>query len=475
MATIANSICLPPTKTIKLSSTTSRPIGLFEISTFDGSSGMNIASQATVISSSSQQDDFSPLLTIDGNRQSYFLSSSTDNNPWYELSFPKEVILSRIVLLNKWCDDISDPNGCLCDLSSSQLHLYDGNGVQGMLMNLDDTCGELEITTDDVAGLWGTEGCDGNNVGGAAIDSDGSTNDGDGDTANASDAQTQGEDQSDNTESSSSISAPHDFGSVMDAISNSNYHQASIEAASDNLYKQHAGYSNNNNNNNPLSKEEALNLIQVIDKETIPHQCHVAITTDLSDNYEKHPVVFCNFNVPIGLYTTAEIQPVPCEEFTVTSKGEVYSLGVASAIYIPEVTDIEQRIDVYNNLYCARIDVYYGDESIYNKKFPVVVTYRNYEVDGKYGVVATLDTEEDGSDVLTVNGTSMGLGIMVGLILGSLTCMAVLAMLNKKKEKREGGRGGSGGAVTEIESLTTTTNGESSTVGVVKPDSFTIT
>ena len=413
--------------------------------------------------------------------------------------------MSRIVLLNKWCDDISDPNGCLCDLSSSQLHLYDGNGVQGMLMNLDDTCGELEITTDDVAGLWGTEGCDGNNVGGAVIDGDGSTNDVDGDTANASDVQTEEdvvggvvdnvggtndvdgdtanasdlqteEDKSDNTESSSSISAPHDFGSVMDAISNSDYHQASIEAASDNLYKQHAGYSNNNNNNNPLSKEEALNLIQVIDKETIPHQCHVAITTDLSDNYEKHPVVFCNFNVPIGLYTTAEIQPVPCEEFTVTSKGEVYSLGVASAIYIPEVTDIEQRIDVYNNLYCARIDVYYGDESIYNKKFPVVVTYRNYEVDGKYGVVATLDTDEDdGSYAPTMDGTSMGLGIMVGLILGSLTCMAVLAMLNKKKEKREGGRGGSGGAVTEIESLTTTTNGESSTVGVVKPDSFTIT
>ena len=143
----------------------------------------------------------------------------------------------------------------------------------------------------------------------------------------------------------------------------------------------------------------------------------------------------------------------------------MYSLGVASAIYVPELTEEELTVDVYNNTYCARIDVYYGDESIYNKKFPVDVTYRNYETNGKYGMVASLNAEDD---VWTVDGGSIGLGIMVGLIVGSITCLAVLAMLNKKKIG-----GGVSSTVTEIESLTTT-NGESS-VGVVKPESFTIT
>ena len=83
----------------------------------------------------------------------------------------------------------------------------------------------------------------------------------------------------------SSISAPHDFGSGMDAIANSDYNDASMEAANDNLYQQHA--QNNNNNNDPISKEEALDLIQVIDRETVPHQCNVAITRDLSDWYKK--------------------------------------------------------------------------------------------------------------------------------------------------------------------------------------------
>ena len=81
-------------------------------------------------------------------------------------------------------------------------------------------------------------------------------------------------------------------------------------------------------------------------------------------------------------------------------------------------------------------------------------------------MVASLN---EGDDVWAVDGGSIGLGIMVGLIVGSITCLAVLAMLNKKKR----GGGGVSSPTTEIESLTTT-NGESS-VGVVKPESFTIT
>jgi hypothetical protein len=265
--------------------------------------------------------------------------------------------------------------------------------------NLEDTCGKTEITTDEIAQLL--PGC---------ID--------------------------------------NDFGSVYDAIGNSGY--AAPEAASSNVYQQHAADSPS------LSKDEALELIEVLKKETIPHQCNVAITRDLSANYEKHPVVFCNFNLPIGLFCTAEIQPTTCNQFTSPSKGEVYSHGIASAIYISHITEEDRMLDVYNSSYCARIDVYYGEESIYDKTFPVDITYRNYETNGKYGISAKLS--EEGEDGPKFDGGSIGLGIGVGLIVGSLMTLTVTAMIsgrnrgevkqseiesltggNKESEEKEGG------------------------------------
>eukprot|EP00956_Cyclotella_meneghiniana_P031431 scaffold82437_cov69-Cyclotella_meneghiniana.AAC.1 len=97
-----------------------------------------------------------------------------------------------------------------------------------------------------------------------------------------------------------------------------------------------------------------------------------------------------------------------------SSRGEVYSHGVASAVLVPDVTEENRMLDVYNTTYCARIDVYYDDESIYTDTFDLDITYRNYEVDGKYGIAASLN-EDRGDGTATawsVDGGQIGLGIM---------------------------------------------------------------
>jgi hypothetical protein len=229
---------------------------------------------------------------------------------------------------------------------------------------------------------------------------------------------------------------PTDFGSVYDAIDNSGY--SAPGAASENVYTQHTADSPT------LTKEEALELIEVLKEESIPHQCNVAITRDLLEDFEKHAVVFCSFNVPIGLFCTAEIQATTCAQFTSPSKGEIYSHGVASAIYIPDITEEERLLDVYNSSYCARIDVYYGDESIFDTTFPVQITYKNYVQDGKYGIAASLSED---NNTPKFDGGSIGLGIMIGFIFGSIITLAVSAMVNDKKKKEEV-------KSSEIESLT---------------------
>lgn len=389
----ASASCLPTAQTIKLVSTTPKEIGIFEIAVYD-SSGENIASLATA-TSSSVRERFSPSLAIDGDMSTYFRSAFADKEAWFQLQFDDEVDLSRIVIQNRWCDDITDPHGCLCDLSNAQLQLNDITGQNVMTENLQDTCGKTELTTDEI--LRFTPDCE--------------------------------------------LPTPHDFGSVYDAINNSEY--SAPEASSENMYTQHTADSP------VLTKEEALELIEVLKEETIPHQCNVAITRDLSDNFEKHPVVFCNFNIPIGLFCTAEIQATTCNQFTSPSKGEVYSHGVASAVYVPDITEDERMLDIYNSSYCARIDVYYGEDSIFDTTFPVDITYKNYVTDGKYGISASL-SEEDNTPKF--DGGSIGLGLMIGMIIGSILTLAVGAMVNGKKRREVKG--------TEIERLATSNKDE---------------
>ena len=418
--TSTSTACLPPTQTIKVTSDDSSfPLSFFEISVFD-SNGRNIAGQAKPSASSTYYSS-SPLLAVDKDSSTYFTSKEDDTDaPWYQLSFDIEENLDRIVILNKWCEDINDSLGCLCHLSNAHITLYDGNGSERLFKNLgEDTCGvlELELNANEFEDTF----------------------------------------QNYNWECGETILPTVDTAQQLPEI------------AKDNYYMQHVDIIGNNSN--PLTKQEALQLVQVLQKESsgIPHQCNVAVTRDVSDNYEKHPVIFCNFyNIPIGLYTTANIQSASCsdnndflQKSNNSSRGEVYSHGVASAVLVPDVTEEDRMLDVYNTTYCARIDVYYDDESIYTDTFDLDITYRNYEVDGKYGIAASLNEGHGDStaSAWSVDGGQIGLGIMFGFIFGGILTMTVLAMLNKKKE-RQGNNDGNN----EIDSLTNENGGAPASV-----------
>eukprot|EP00956_Cyclotella_meneghiniana_P036306 scaffold123848_cov20-Cyclotella_meneghiniana.AAC.1 len=95
--TSTSTACLPPTQTIKVtsSSSSSFPLSFFEISVFD-SFGRNIAGQAKPSASSTYYSS-SPLLAVDKDSSTYFTSKEDDTDaPWYQLSFDIEENSDRI-------------------------------------------------------------------------------------------------------------------------------------------------------------------------------------------------------------------------------------------------------------------------------------------------------------------------------------------------------------------------------------------
>jgi hypothetical protein len=98
LATAAAS-CLPSTKTIKLVSTNSQEIGIFEIAAYD-STGSNVALGSTA-SSSSTREQYSPSLAIDGDEETYFRSGFGDGEAWFQIQFEDEMDLERIVIKNR--------------------------------------------------------------------------------------------------------------------------------------------------------------------------------------------------------------------------------------------------------------------------------------------------------------------------------------------------------------------------------------
>ncbi|KAL7479793.1 hypothetical protein ACHAW6_005513 [Cyclotella cf. meneghiniana] len=404
------STCLPKVQVIKLQSTTSQEIGIFEVSAID-SMGNNVATGG-IATQSSVRESYSASFAIDGDSSTYSRTAFGDGEAWWQVRLNSESELSRIFIQNRWCDNSSDPQSCLCQLSHASLLFLDKYGAEVYSEDLGDTCGQVEVQSG-----YGPDAkfCLEKSVVGRRVN----------------DVEV----------------VANDFGSVFDAIdnvtaaadvavdANAALASASSEASTASKTTMNHTKSQDLSNTVNLSKNEIFALVQLLRKEDIPHQCNVAVTRDIkaSDNFEQHPVVFCNFNVPIGLPCTAEIQPTTCDHFKSVSSGEFYSRGIASAIFIPDITEADRQVDVYDSSYCARIDVYYHEEPIFDKTFPVNITYRNYESDGKYGMSATISEAESTSTKWDAN--SIGLGLGCGFLGGSIVTLAMVAMLKEKKKR----------------------------------------
>lgn len=200
------------------------------------------------------------------------------------------------------------------------------------------------------------------------------------------------------------------------------------------------------------SGDPILQYIMSLQNYRVPHKCYVAITTNPSDVTNEHyPVVWCDFRVPAGLNVTAEIKDGGCDEFQDPSASDVYMRGVASAIFLPEITEEEKLGGTIDHEYCARVDYLYDadgtgnhDRSVLDQRFPMAITYLyQEEIDEETGQIVEEVVDVRLMDENTIED-EQDLDLILGLsfLAGAIFTVALTAILmggkgkKKKKEKQ---------------------------------------
>jgi hypothetical protein len=122
-------------------------LAFFEVEVMSG--GVNVALGKMAEQSSTLIDEGNiPSLAIDAVDGDLTTSSHTDcNDPWWVVDLGELFPIEEIVIINYWCDDLSDTPGCLCMLSNATLSLLDGdNATEVDSLMIGDTCGVHELS-----------------------------------------------------------------------------------------------------------------------------------------------------------------------------------------------------------------------------------------------------------------------------------------------------------------------------------------
>ncbi|KAL3778345.1 hypothetical protein HJC23_013805 [Cyclotella cryptica] len=135
--------CFPNATKVKLSSTTGEQLQMFEFQVF--SSGVNIALGKNA-SQSSNYNGFLATRAIDNDLTTF--SHTNDNNSWWEVDLEGLSSLETVSIANRWCSNPSDPNGCLCRLTSASVELLDDLDTVIVQHFLGDTCSKLQVNID---------------------------------------------------------------------------------------------------------------------------------------------------------------------------------------------------------------------------------------------------------------------------------------------------------------------------------------
>jgi hypothetical protein len=136
-------------KKIKLQSTSSTALHMFEVNVFSG--GLNVAKNKVASQSSTFNDNeikFGAGRAVDGHNQTFSHTALLENS-WWEVDLQSMVNVESVNVLNRYCGwDTSDPHGCLCRLSGALVQLIDDNGVVLSTSVLGDTCESLTVLAD---------------------------------------------------------------------------------------------------------------------------------------------------------------------------------------------------------------------------------------------------------------------------------------------------------------------------------------
>jgi hypothetical protein len=133
-------ICtIGPVHFVKIESTTTDPIQMFEVGAFDsGDNGFNggIATQSSTLRDLSK---FMASNAIDNDNSTFSHTDSTDSRPWWQVEMNQGIKIESVVIQNRYCGDASDPAHCLCRLSYANLTLRDDRGSVTMSRSLGNT------------------------------------------------------------------------------------------------------------------------------------------------------------------------------------------------------------------------------------------------------------------------------------------------------------------------------------------------
>jgi hypothetical protein len=136
----------PEARYVRISqNVTTEQLAMFEVLVF--SNGTNVAFEKPSNQSSTLIEGSIPRFAyyaVDGD---YLAYSHTDcDDPWWIVDLGCMMPIELVTIMNRWCDDPSDPAGCLCMLSNATLELLDTNMTVVQTKEIGDTCGVEELS-----------------------------------------------------------------------------------------------------------------------------------------------------------------------------------------------------------------------------------------------------------------------------------------------------------------------------------------
>ena len=125
---------------------TQQALQIFEVRVMN-SSGTNVAAGTAAFQSSTYTSEsgehFPASNAIDGDVSTF--SHTNDESPWLEIDLGESVPVTSVSILNRWCENPSDPLSCLCSLSGATLSLIDDLGEELVSNIIGDTCGQTNM------------------------------------------------------------------------------------------------------------------------------------------------------------------------------------------------------------------------------------------------------------------------------------------------------------------------------------------
>ena len=130
-------------KQVRLHAVTHHPLNMREVEIY--SSGMNVAEGKMAFQSSTLKT-MDASKAVDGKNHTFSHTTKESTFSWWQVDLGGSFPIESVTILNRYCRNISDPNGCLCRLSHAVMTFFDERGQWVATTSVGNTCNQLEWT-----------------------------------------------------------------------------------------------------------------------------------------------------------------------------------------------------------------------------------------------------------------------------------------------------------------------------------------